>query len=318
MGRIGLVSLLMVFAAACGTVRSGAGADDATGTATPGATGTPTPGTDPTGGYDPGPVPTTIGGMAAFARTRDQQAGDSVGINDFIGMVNFFPVPVPVPPTLAVGWNDFPDMAMDTCEQIYPSSVGLSTSIAPPSAGVMTLLGPAGDTAMTLNMLQGVGMYLSIWNNPDSFVPMSHYVLHAPGAQIGAFDVPLFSPGEIKTLDPDITTPSPFPVSRSQPFLMKWTSVPDGRPIYIFMVQQDNPEFTEMDWMCKVTDDGEFAIPQTMLQSFGPTVTPFPGEKWRDKLQLRRWHYSTFTPPNAAGPILTSFESGWYSDIELQ
>ena len=318
MGRLAFLAVAAVVITGCGTVHSGAaGADPNTsGTATPSATGTP--GSDPTGGYDPGPLPTTIGGMAAFDRTHDQQVGDTVGINDFIGMVNFFPVPVPMPPTMADVWQDFPALAMDACMQVYPSSVGLSTTEAPPNAGVLTLVGPTGQTAMTLNMLQGVGMYLSVLNGPDGFAPMSHYVLHGAGGTIPQFDRPLFSPGEITSLDPDLTTPSPYPISRTGGFTLKWASVPDGRPIYLFLNQQDQPEYPETIFMCKVKDDGEFTIPASVLANFDPTVTPFPGERWRDKIALRRWHYGSFEVPNGAGPILTAFESGWFADVTFQ
>jgi hypothetical protein len=256
--------------------------------------------------------------MATFARTRDQQVGDQVGINDFIGMVNFFPMPVPVPPALADVWDDFPALAMDACEQIYPSSVGFSTSQEPPNAGTLTLVGPTGQTAMTLNMLQGVGMYLSVLNGPDGFAPMSNYVLHAAGGVIPSFDRPLFSPGEITSLDPDITATSPFPITRADGLQLKWASVPDGRPIYLFLTQQDQVDYPETDFMCKVADDGDFTIPADVLANFGPTVTPFPGERWRDKIQLRRWHYGTFEVPNGVGPIITAFESGWYADVNFQ
>ena len=47
------------------------------------------------------------------------------------------------------------------------------------------------------------------------------------------------------------------------------------------------------------------------------TVPVFPGEQWRDKIDLRRWHYSSFEVPGAAGPIISAFESGWYADIEI-
>lgn len=319
MRRLAFVSLLAVLAAGCGEVKTGGAGTGPGGTPTPGGTSTPAPTPTPDGGgYDPGPVPTTLGGMAAFTRIREHDVGDVVGIDDFDGMVNFFPIPVPVPPTLADVWNDFPGLAMDACEVVYPSSVGLSTNIDPPNAGVLSLVGPTGQTAMTLNMLAGFGMYFSALNPPEGFVPDSEYTLKATGGSIGAFEHKLESPGEITAMTPDITTTIPFPIDRTQPLHLEWNSVPDGRPIYLFLSQQDQVDYPEAIWMCKLADDGSFDVPLEMLQSFGPTVTPFPTETWRDKLALRRWKYGSFTPPNAVGPVITAMESGWYADVQFQ
>jgi len=317
MRRFVLVSLLAFTALAtgCGDVETG-------GVSTkPGVTPTPGPGGDDDddddgGTFDPGPMPSTLGGMATFARTRDRSVGDLAGIyEDFVGMVMFFPVPVPVPPTLQEVWDDFPDMAMDSCKRVYPSSVGLSTNMDPPNAGEVTLEGPNGS--LTLSMMMGIGMYMSIWNDPAKYVPMSDYTLRATGGTLPAFEIPYYSPGQITSVTPDITATTPFVISRSAPMPIAWESIPDGRPIFLTITQQDNPEMTEWMWMCKMEDDGAFEIPLVMLQDFGSTVPVFPGEQWRDKIDLRRWHYSSFEVPGAAGPIISAFESGWYADIEI-
>ena len=259
--------------------------------------------------YDPGEVPTSIGGFAAFGRFVD------VNSNDFVGMVNLFPVPAPVPPALGDAWNDFPNHPIDTSERVYPSSVSVASNILPPDPGQLTLEGPNGD--LTLTSIMGAS-YLSIWNDVNKFVPLTTYTFRATGNQVEPFAEPLLSPGEITSLTPNPVGPNPFPILRSQPFTLTWTSIPDGRPIYLYMTQKDTPEMTEWTWMCKMTDDGEFTVPTSMLQDFGATVPPFVTEEWRDKLQLRRANYGSFEPMGAVGPILTAFESGWYANIEFQ
>lgn len=319
-----LLLALLVLSAACGNVDSGAGE--------PGKPGVPGPGgddddddgsvgddDDDDGGstFEPGPVPQSLGGMAVFARMRDRSVGDLAGIyEDFTGMVNFFPVPVPVPPTLAEVWSDFPDMPIDTCKRIYPSSVGLATNIDPPNAGDITLQGPNGD--ISLSMMMGVGMYLSIWNDPNKFVPLSEYTLHATGGQIGAFQIPFHSPGQITAVTPDITANTPFSIPRDASLPIEWESIPDGRPIYLFFTQQDSPDQDEWTWMCKLTDDGAFEVPVAVLQDFGATVPPFATEQWRDNMSLRRWHYSSFEVNGGTGPIISAFESGWYADVQFE
>lgn len=315
-------SLAVLLSIGCGNVKTGEELD-------PGATGTPVPGDDddddgttppPPGGggtWEPGPVPAQIGGMATFSRFRDRSVGDTAGaFDDFVGMVMFFPVPAPVPPTLQAVYEDFPAMEMDSCERVYPSSVGLASNMSSPSAGDVTFEGPNGN--LSLSPMLGMGMYMSIWNDANKYVPMSDYVLRATGAQIGAFEIPFKSPGLITTITPDISAVTPFVVDRTVPMNLKWGSVPDGRPIYIFLEQKDSPESQEWVWMCKVLDDGDFTIPTAMLQDFGATVPPFMGEEWRDKISLRRWHYGSFTVPNGVAPILSAFESGWYADVQLE
>ena len=321
-----LVALLFVFAVVptvgCGNVESGAGAEGPKGPGGDDDDDGSTPGDDDDDDdgstFEPGPVPSMLGGMATFGRSRDRSVGDLAGIyEDFVGMVTFFPVPVPVPPTLQEVWDDFPDMPMDTCKRVYPSSVGLSTNIDPPNAGELTFTGPNGS--ISLSMLMGIGMYMSIWNDPAKYVPMSDYTLSATGGpQIPAFEVPYFSPGQITSLTPDITATTPFMIDRSQDLPIAWESIPDGRPIYLTFTQQDNPEMTEWMWMCKMTDDGEFTVPAQVLGDFGVTVQPFPSEQWRDKMDLRRWHYSSFEVEGAVGPIISAFESGWYADVQFQ
>jgi hypothetical protein len=323
MRRLLLASLfaLLAVSTGCGNVESG-GVTTKDGAPTPGADDDDDDGAgdddDDGGTFEPGPVPEMLGGMATFARTRDRSVGDLAGVyEDFIGMVTFFPVPVPVPPTLKAVWEDFPDMPMDTCERVYPSSVGLSTNITPPNAGEITMTGPNGS--ITLTMLMGIGMYMSVWNDPAKYVPLSDYTLSAPGgAGIGAFEIPYHSPGLITAMTPDITAVTPFVINRAVPLPITWDSIPDGRPIYLFLNQQDSPESMEWVWMCKMADDGAFEIPTAMLGDFGPTYPPFGGEQWRDNLALRRWHYTTFEVPGAVAPIISAFESGWYADVQLQ
>ena len=307
-----LLASFLVSATACDNVESGA-------TEAP----KPAPGADdddddddddganpgPTPDYDPGPMPQSLGGFAAFGRFVD------VHSDDFIGMVNFFPVAAPVPPTLSEAWNDYPEMDMDSCKRVYPSSIGVASNVLPPSAGTITLEGPNGS--ITLTDVMGAS-YLSIWNDVSKFVPNSTYTLKATGAQIEPFEVPLLSPGEITSLTPNPVGPDPFAIDRSQPFLLKWSSIPDGRPIYLYMRQKDSPETEEWIYMCKVTDDGEFEVPTSVLSNFGATVPPFVGEEWRDKLELRRQNFTSFEPQGAMGPILTGFESGWYANVEFQ
>lgn len=298
---------LLLLAAGCGNVETGGVSTQPTSTPAPGddddddGSSTPQP-------YDPGPAPSEAGGMAVFARNRTQDA------NDFVGMVNFFPIAVPLPPAFADAWNGFPDHAMDTCKEIYPSSVSLSTNVEPPDAGHLELAGPNGSIGMDPFM----GMYLSIWNPGEIYVPVSDYTLTASGGEIPPFQQTIRSAGDIPSLNPDIIAVRPFVVSRAQPLSLKWESVPDGGPIYIFFEQQDQPEWLRSTWMCKALDDGDFEVPLAVLQFFGPTVEPFPTEDWRDKLSLRRWRYGAFTPPGAAGPILTAMESGWYADIRFE
>lgn len=65
-------------------------------------------------------------------------------------------------------------------------AVGLASNIASPRAGDVTFQGPNGSLSLT--PLMGMGMYMSIWNDANKYVPMSDYVLKATGAQIGAFE----------------------------------------------------------------------------------------------------------------------------------
>lgn len=315
-----LLGSFLVSAGACGNVETGAsdapkpspGADDDDDDGGMGDDDDDDGGVNPTptpGSWDPGPIPQSLGGFAAFGRFVD------VHSDDFVGMVNFFPVAAPVPPTLAEVWNDFPEMDMDSCKRVYPSSVGVASNILPPSAGTITLEGPAGS--ITLTNLMGAS-YMSIWNDVSKFVPNSTYMLKATGAQIEPFEIPLLSPGLLTSLTPNPVGPNPFPIPRGEPFLLQWESIPDGRPIYLYLRQKDSPETEEWTYMCKLTDDGEFAVPTSVLSNFGATVPPFVTEEWRDKLELRRSTYTSFEPQGAMGPILTGFESGWYANVEFQ
>lgn len=308
----GLLTSLLLATSACDSVETGAA--DAPKPPPPGAgddddddDGGGNPGPGP--GYDPGAVPTSLGGFAAFGRFVDVH-GD-----DFVGMVNFFPVAAPAPPTLAEVWYDYPEMAIDTCKRVYPSSVGVGSNVLPPSAGTISLEGPNGS--ITLTSLMGAS-YLSIWNDVSKFVPNSTYTLKATGAQIEPFEVPLLSPGEITALTPNPVGPDPFVIDRSQPFTLQWESIPDGRTIQLYLRQKDSPETEEWIFMCKMEDDGEFTIPTDILQNFGATVPPFVTEEWRDKIELRRATYTSFEPQGAMGPIMTGFESGWYGNVEFQ
>ena len=307
--RILFLSLVALVSAAiaCGNVETG-GVTTGGGTPTPGAGDDDDDGSTVPTATPPQGVPAEAGGMAVFFRQRTHDA------NDMGGMVNFFPIPVPLPPTFADAWNDFPAHPMDTCERVYPSSVGLSTNITPPSAGEVSLEGPNGS--FTLSEL--MGMYIAIWQSPDLFVPNTTYTIKATGGAIAPFQQPIQSPGEITVLNPDVSGANPFAINRYQDFTLTWSSVPDGRPLFLFFEQQDQPEQERWIFMCKITDDGSFTVPSSILQNFGPTVTPFPTEEWRDKFQLRRWHYSSFHPNGAVAPVLTAFETGWYGNIEFQ
>ena len=307
-----LVVLLSVFAllltAGCGNVDAGAGA----GTPKPGETPGPGDDDDDDDGatpYDPGTPPTEIGGMAAFGRFHDSNS------NDFIGMVNLFPVPVPLPPNFSDVWYGSPSVPVDTCLQVYPSSVGVSSNILPPSPGDLSLEGPNGT--MTLSPIMDA-MYLSIWNDVGMFQPVTTYTFKATGGQIEAFEQPLLSPGEVTTLTPDVTAQKPFPIARNQPFTLTWLSVPDGNPLFLYFRQQDSPESYEYLWMCKVEDDGAFTVPANVLPNFGSTVEPWVGEDWRDGIELRRARYSSFFPEGAVGPIIVAFESGWFAEVRFQ
>lgn len=302
----------LLLTAGCGNVESGAGA----GTPKPGET--PGPGGDDDDDddgstpppYDPGPMPTEIGGMAVFGRFHDTQS------DDFIGMVNLFPMPVPLPPNFSEVWLMSPTTPIDTCHEVYPSSVGISSNMSPPNPGTLTLEGPNG--VMTLSELMGV-MYMSVWNDVALYEPLTTYTFKASGGTgIGAFEHPMLSPGEVTTLTPDITAQKPFPIARNQPFSLEWVSVPDGNPLFLYFRQQDSPESQEYLWMCKIEDDGEFTVPANVLPNFGSTYEPFAGEQWRDGIELRRAHYGSFFPAGAVAPILTSFESGWFADVRFQ
>jgi len=236
--------------------------------------------------------------------------------NEMFGMLNFFPVPVPLPPTFSEIWYGYPDMAVDTCKEVYPSSVSLATNQNAPDAGDVTLEGPSGS--MSFTNLMGSGMYVSIMNPPSLFVPVSTYTLRGTGGQIPAFSKQVMSPGEIKNLNPNVASTSPFVIDRSQPFTIKWESVSDGYPIQLYLEQQDQPEYPRMIWFCKVNDDGEFAVPQSVLANFGPTVEPFPTEDWRDKIALSRQRITTMDVQGAVGPVLTGFDSGWYANVRFE
>ncbi len=304
-----LLFVLVLLSAACGNVTSGVDTRDPNG---PGASDDDDDGgggDDEGNDDDPGTMPSQIGGMATFARFRDNHS------DDFTGMVQFFPVPVPMPANFQEFWDDFPQQPFDTCEEKGTAAVALSSNIQPPSAGEITLEGPNGT--LTLSSLMEV-MYLSVWNPTTLFVPNAEYRLKSTGGQIEAFDHPMTAPGEVLSLDPNPLSTDPFPLSRTQPLPVRWESVPDGRPLYLYFRQQHAADATPLLWMCKLTDDGEFDVPVEVLQAFDSTVTPWVGEAWRDKVELRRSRLGSFFPQGSVGPVLTSFESGWFANVQFQ
>lgn len=304
--------LVSTMAAGCGRgvktggVTTGGDDDDAAGDDDDGVGATPTP-TSP--GEAPSQdvnIPATIGATIGLSRLHS-----NTGTDDFEGAAWFLPQPLP---TGGVGFQDlfhyYDSVPLDTCQNVVPDNTG--TDFAGRDAGEsIVATGPAG--ALSLPKIPfGSAIFYGGSGAASVFVPNADYVVSASGGpDIGAFTTTVGASGEITSMiSPDMWSPLPLVIDRSVPLALEWTSVADGRDVFVWLTQEGQIQspFMAADkiLVCRFADDGHAGIPADWLAWFRESEPSAQDAR----LIVRKYKWWTFTAPGG-GAVLATIDSTW-------
>ncbi len=255
-------------------------------------------------------IPSTIGGTIGIQRLRS-----NTGTDDLEGAAWFLPQPLSTAGAAMQGlFHYYDDVALDSCINVSPDNSQMSMQ-GKDAGDAIAFAGNGGTLSLGKLDFFGALFYMGS-TGANAYQPNATYTLSAPGgADVGAFSVSLEGPGDITVTSPDLWNPLPVLLDNDQPLSLSWTSVPDGRPVFVWITQEEEiqaPFAPGRILLCRFADDGQGTVPAEWMGWFADS----PDSAWDGKISVIKYRWWTFSV-SGGPPILATIESRWDAIAEF-
>lgn len=263
---------------------------------------------------DPGTPPKSAAGMVTISVTQGND-----GAQSFTGTAVFLsPNNDLTAPDFKMLLDGYSEVELDTCFDLNKlpkfSSSGSQQSLL--DVGVVQIRSPSKSVhSFKKQTFFDFTTYDATWPM-EAFQPGGEYNLGASGGGgLGQFVGSFWAPGSLTLDQPALPTAALQPVPRDEPFELRWSGEPDGRPVNIYV---DQPGETQgKSWVCRVIDDGEFSVPVEVLSTFDAGVgSGEGGAKAHISVRHENWYAIGSASGGAASLVL--FDSGATLDVTFQ